>query len=65
MRDLSFLWKRFRWPWHSMLAATLVVGFCFGSLKFFDMAVPWFFHASVWFIAFLHFFLFGLDKEIS
>lgn len=65
MRDLSFLWKRFRWPWRSMLAATLVVSLCFGSLKFFDMAVPWFFHAFFWFIGFLHFFLLGLDKEIS
>ena len=65
MRDLSFLWKRFRWPWRSMFVATLVVGFLFGSFKFFDMAVPWFFHTFVWFIAFLHFFFIGLDKDIS
>jgi len=48
-----------------MFVATLVVGFLFGSFKFFDMAVPWFFHTFVWFIAFLHFFFIGLDKEIS
>lgn len=65
MRDLSFLWKRFRYPWRSMLAATLVASLCFGSLKFFGMAVPWFFHAVVWSIMSLSFFLLGLDKEIS
>lgn len=60
MRDLSFFGKRFRWPWCSMLAATLVVSLCFGTAEFFDLgAVPWFLHVAIWFIMFLGFLLAG------
>ena len=64
MRDLSFLWKWFRWPWRSMLAATLVVLLRFGLLEWLSpMGPPISCYLLVWFFFFSAFLLFRLDAE--